>query len=110
MVLRKRPSAQSVINMASAIGRDDSVEYLVSMKHADESALNLVARLEALGCTHRYDTFDIHGTGNTVRALMAIARLRIEGRRYRHEFFFDTSLLVLALCWLLCAFFVPVRS
>ena len=93
--------AQSLINTASAIGRDDRVQYLVSINNSVEPCLNSMNRLKAWGEVHSFSTSDPAGTSkwNTVKALWAICRLWIKGCRYQRIFFFDASLVRLALLW-----------
>lgn len=46
--------AQSLINMASAIGKDERVEYLVSMNSDSEHCLNSMQRLKTWGNVHGF--------------------------------------------------------
>lgn len=91
--------AQSLINMASAIGRDERVDYLVSMNADSELCLNSMQRLKTWGEVHGFPVKTFVGRGNTLRAFWALWRLWIKGDRYQRIFFFDSTLPVLALLW-----------
>lgn len=91
--------AQSLINMASAIGRDERVEYLVSRNDDSDFYLDSVERLKTWGDVESYTVTTQVGSSNTIRALFALWRLRMQGRQYQRIFFFDESLFVLALLW-----------
>lgn len=91
--------AQSLINMASAIGKDERVEYLVSMNSGSELCEDSMQRLKAWGKVHGFPAQTFIGRSNTLRAFWALCLLRIKGSRYQHIFFFDSTLPVLALLW-----------
>ncbi|MEO8331310.1 MAG: hypothetical protein ABI479_02680 [Gallionella sp.] len=91
--------AQSLINMASAIGKDERVEYLVSMNSDSELCLNSMQRLKSWGKVHGFSVKTFVGRDNTLRAFWALCRLWIKGSRYQRIFFFDSSLPMLALLW-----------
>jgi len=95
--------AQSLINMASAIGRDEHVEYLVSSGGDSEYFREEAERLKAWGKVESFAVTTPVGDSNTVRALMALWRMRLKGRRYQRILFFDESLYILALLWPLVA-------
>lgn len=88
--------AQSLINMASAIGRDERVDYLVSSNRESGFFLDSMERLRARGPIESYVATT--GDSNTARALLALWRMRLKGRQYQR--LFDESLFELAL---LCA-------
>lgn len=89
--------AQSLINMASAIGEDERVEYLVSMNSDSELCLNSMQRLKMWGKVQGFLVTTPTGRNNTLRACWALWRLR--GNRYRRIFFFDSSLPMIAVLW-----------
>lgn len=91
--------AQSLINMASAIGRDECVEYLVSSNGESVYFRDSIEQLRAWGKVESYDVKTSVGASNTIRALLALLRMRLNGRQYQRIFFFDGSLLVLAIFW-----------
>ncbi len=91
--------AQSLINLASAIGRDERVEYLVSSNGEIGHFHDSVERLRAWGEVESYAVTTQVGDSNTVRALLALCRMRLRGQQYQRIFFFDESLFVLALLW-----------
>ncbi|MDO8291265.1 MAG: hypothetical protein Q7T29_00155 [Gallionella sp.] len=101
--------AQSLINMASAIGRDESVDYLVSSNGESGFFLESMEQLRAWGKVGSYVATTPTGDSNTVRALLATWRMRLKGCKYQRIFFFDESLYVLALLWPLCSLFLPVE-
>lgn len=91
--------AQSLINMAYAIGRDERVDYLVSGN--TESALfqESLKQLRKWGSVESFAVRTPTGHSNTVRALLVLWRMRLKGRQYQRILFFDESLIVLALLW-----------
>lgn len=91
--------AQSLINMASAIGKDERVEYLVSMNSGSELCEDSMQRLKAWGKVHGFPVKTFVGRSNTLIAFWTLWLLRREGSRYQHIFFFDSTLLILALFW-----------
>lgn len=100
--------AQSLVNMATAIGRDERVEYLVSSNSESGIFLDTMERLSAWGKVERYVVKTPIGDSNTARALLAIWRMRLKGRQYQRIFFFDESLFVLALLWPLISVWLSV--
>jgi len=101
--------AQSLINMASAIGRDERVEYLVSSGGDSEYFREEMERLRAWGVVESYAVTTQVGDSNTVRALLALWHMRLKGRQYQRIFFFDESLFVLALLWPVVSLWMPVE-
>ena len=101
--------AQSLINMASAIGRDERVDYLVSGNTEAGFCLEPMERLRTWGKLERFAVTTPTGHSNTVRALLWLWRMRLKGRRYQRIFFFDESLVVLALLWPLLSLWLPVE-
>lgn len=101
--------AQSLINMASAIGRDERVDYLVSNSGDSDFFLDSIERLRKWGEVETYVATTSIGDSNTVRALLALWRMRLKGRQYQRIFFFDESLYVLALLWPLFSLLLPVE-
>ena len=93
--------AQSLINFASAIGRDERVQYLVSLNPKVAHGFESMRDLEKWGVVRSFRTRDISGTGkwNTLLALFVICRMRIQGIRYERIFFFDGHLKSLAIFW-----------
>ena len=91
--------AQSLINLASAIGKDERVDYLVSMNSDSELCLNSMQRLKTWGNVYGYSVNTFVGRDNTFRAFWALFRLWIKGSKYQRIFFFDSSLPMLALLW-----------
>lgn len=101
--------AQSLINMASAIGRDGRVVYLVSSSCDSAFFQGSMEQLKAWGEVESYVVTTPVGDSNTTRALLALWRLRFKGRNYQRIFFFDESLYVLALLWPLFSLLLPVE-
>lgn len=101
--------AQSLINLASALGKDQRVDYLVSRNKAPDVFQDSVAQLKAWGEVESYVVATPTGESNTVRALWALWRMRFKGRQYQRIFFFDESLPVLALLWPLFSLLLPVE-
>lgn len=91
--------AQSLINMASAIGKDVCVDYLVSMNSDSELCLNSMQRLKTWGNVFGFPVKTFVGRSNTLRAFWALWRLWLKGNRYQRIFFFDSSLPMIALVW-----------
>lgn len=101
--------AQSLINMASAIGKDERVDYLVSDNTAAGFCLESIERLRAWGRVESFVVTTPTGDSNTVRALLQLWRMRLKGRHYQRIFFFDESLAVLALLWPLFSLWLSVE-
>jgi hypothetical protein len=101
--------AQSLINMASAIGRDERVDYLVSDNTEAGFCLESIERLKAWGKVESFVVTTPTGHSNTVRALLRLLRMPMNGRQYQRIFFFDESLVVLALLWPLLSLWLPVE-
>lgn len=101
--------AQSLINMASAIGRDVRVEYLVSSSGDLGVFQESTEKLRVWGKVESYVVTTPVGDSNTARALLALWRMRLQGRHYQRIFFFDESLFVLALLWPLFSLWLPVE-
>lgn len=101
--------AQSLINMASVIGRDESVDYLVSSNGESGFFLEAVDQLKTWGEVESYEVTTPVGDANTVRALVALLRMRLKGRKYQRIFFFDESLFVLALLWPFFSLWLPIE-
>ncbi|MEO7621575.1 MAG: hypothetical protein ABIS30_00800 [Gallionella sp.] len=91
--------AQSLINMASAIGEDGRVDYLVSMNSESELCLNSMQRLKTWGNVHDFSVKTSVGSSNTLRAFWALWRLWLKGNRYQRIFFFDSSLPMIIILW-----------
>jgi hypothetical protein len=91
--------AQSLVNMASAIGRDERVDYLVSENAEAGFCLESMERLRAWGKVESFAVTTPTGHSNTLRALLRLWRMRLKGRQYQRIFFFDESLAVLTLLW-----------
>lgn len=89
--------AQSLLNMAAAIGRDERVDYLVSCGDGAQFCRAALERMRQWGEIDSFRVATPIGAANTVRALQALWRIR--GRRYPRILFFDGSLLPLALLW-----------
>jgi hypothetical protein len=102
--------AQSLINMASAIGRDERVEYLVSSSNDTKFFQDSMEQLRVWGKVESYVATTPTGDSNTVRALWALWRMRLKGHQYQRIFFFDESLYVLALFWPLISLWTPVEK
>ena len=101
--------AQSLINMASAIGKDERVDYLVSDNTEAGFCLESIERLKAWGRVESFVVTTPTGHSNTVRALLQLWRMRLKGRKYQRIFFFDESLDVLALLWPLFSLWFPAE-
>ena len=101
--------AQSLINMASAIGKDERVDYLVSENTEVGFCLESIERLKAWGRVESFVVTTPTGHSNTVRALLRLWRMQMKGRQYQRIFFFDESLVVLALFWPLLSLRFPVE-
>lgn len=101
--------AQSVINLASAIGHDERVEYLVSSNCESGLFRNSMKQLSLWGKVESYPVTTSVGASNTVRALLALWRMRLKGSQYQRIFFFDESLFVLALLWPTFSLWLPVE-
>lgn len=101
--------AQSLINMATAIGRDERVEYLVSTSGESDFCHESIEQLRAWGEVESYAVTTPVGDSNTIRALLALWSIRLKGRQYQRIFFFDESLFVLALLWPLFSLWLPVE-
>jgi hypothetical protein len=101
--------AQSLINLASAIGRDERVEYLVSSSSESRFFQDSVEQLRQWGKVVSYVATAPTGDSNTVRALLALCRMRLNGQKYQRIFFFDGSLYALALRWPFFSILLPVE-
>lgn len=101
--------AQSLLNLASAIGKDERVDYLVSCSSDPGIFLDSMGRLKAWGEVECYAVTTSVGDSNTVRALLALLRMRLKGRKYQRILFFDESLYILALLWPLFSIWLPVQ-
>lgn len=101
--------AQSLINLASAIGADERVDYLVSKSGDAEYFNEAMDRLSKLGRVESYAVKDPVGDINTFKALLTLSRMRFKNYQYQRVFFFDQSLFVLALCWPIFALWLPVE-
>jgi hypothetical protein len=91
--------AQSLISMASAIGKDEGVDYLVSSNIEATFCLESMERLKGWGRVEGFAVTTPTGHSNTVRALLRLWRMRLGGRQYQRIFFLDESLIALALLW-----------
>lgn len=101
--------AQSLINMASAIGRDERADYLVSSNGESGFFLESMEQLRTWGKVESYCVTTQVGDSNTVRALLTLWRLRLKGRQYQRIIFIDESLYVLALLWPIFSLWLPVE-
>lgn len=101
--------AQSLLNLASAIGKDERVNYLVSSSRDSGFFQNSMEQLRTWGEVESYVVTTPVGDSNTVRALLALWYMRLKGRQYQRIFFFDESLYVLALLWPLFSLLLPVE-
>jgi hypothetical protein len=101
--------AQSLLNMASAIGRDERVDYLVSSSSEQSFFQDSMEQLRSWGEVESYAVTTQVGDSNTVRALLALWRIRLKGRQYQRIFFVDESLYVLALLWPIFSPWLPVE-
>lgn len=101
--------AQSLINLASAIGRDERVEYLVSSNGEVGHFNDSVERLRTWGEVESYVVTTAVDDSNTTRALLALSRMKLKGRQYQRILFFDESLFVLALLWPLFSLWLSVE-
>lgn len=101
--------AQSLINLASAIGRDERVDYLVSSNGEAGHFRDSMERLAAWGKVEEFAVTTPVGDSNTVRALSALWSMWLNGRRYQRILFFDESLFVLALFWPVFSWWLPVE-
>ena len=101
--------AQSLINLASAIGKDERVDFLVSSSGDSAFAQELMEQLRQWGVVESFAVTTPTGDSNTVRALWALCRMRLMGHRYQRIFFFDASLYRLALLWPLFSLLLPVE-
>lgn len=91
--------AQSLLNTASAIGRDDRVDYLVSFGNATEKYSVFRDRLGAWGRVFSFSVSAPVGAPNTIRAFLRLALMSLSGIRYQRVLFFDATLPVVALFW-----------
>ena len=101
--------AQSLLNLASAIGRDERVDYLVSSSSNYSFFQDSIEKLRMWGKVESYAATTPVGDTNTVRALLALWHMRLKGRQYQRILFFDESLYVLALLWPLFSLLLPVE-
>jgi len=101
--------AQSLVSMASAIGKDERVDYLVSSNTEARFCLESMERLKTWGRVESFAVTTPTGHSNTVRALLRLWRMRLRGHQYERIFFFDESLFALALLWPVVSFWLPVE-
>src|SRR5262245_25497461 len=101
--------AQSLINMATAIGRDEHVAYLVSRNTEAGFCLEMIERLRERGRVESFFVTTPVGHSNTVRALLELWRMRLKGHQYQRIFFCDESLIALALLWPFFSLWLPVE-
>lgn len=101
--------AQSLINMASAIGKDERVDYLVSSSSESKFFVESLERLRSWGRVERYVVKTPTGYSNTAKALLTVLRMRLKGCRYQRIFFFDETLFLLALLWPFFSPWIPVE-
>lgn len=99
--------AQSLLHMATAFGKDQPVDYLVSCSEDSEFCRDALERLKTWGEVTSFAVTTPTGASNTVRALLALWRMRRQG--YLRIFFFDESLFAIALFWPLLALWLPVE-
>src|SRR5262245_28560486 len=95
--------------MASAIGRDERVDYLVSTNTEATFCIESIERLKAWGRVEDFAVTTPTGDSNTVRALLRLWRMRWGGRKYQRIFFFDESLVALAWLWPLFSMLLRVE-
>jgi len=95
--------------MASAIGKDERVDYLVSNNSKSDIFMGSIERLRAWGKVESYAVSTQIGISNTVRAILALLRIRLKGRQYQRIFFIDGSLYVIALLWPIFSFWHPIE-
>ena len=84
--------AQSLLNLASAIGKDERVAYLVSSSQEPGIFLDSMVQLRARGEVETFVAENPTGESNTSGALWALLRMRLKGRKYQRVLFFDESL------------------
>lgn len=101
--------AQSLINLASAIGKDERVDYLISFDKKSEVNDAFLDRLMALGNISRFDVSSPSARINIILALVKIVRMQLGGQRYQHIFFFDGTPLHLGLVWLIFSWILRVE-
>jgi len=101
--------AQSLINMASAIGKDERVDYLVSDNTEAGFCPESIERLKAWGTVETFVVTTPTGPSNTIRALLWLWRMRLGERQYQRIFFFDESIIALALFWPLFSLWISVE-
>jgi hypothetical protein len=99
--------AQSLLNMASAFGNDERVDYLVSFSEESEFCRNALEWLRVWGEVASFSVTTPTGASNTIRALLALWRMR--RRNYQRIFFFDESLFTIALLWPVFSLWLPVE-
>lgn len=100
--------AQSLLSFASAVGRNGLIEYLVSWDGDNKSWGDSLSRLEAYGEVTTFSVSSAVGAGNTLKALFAACR-RYPQRRFDRLFFFDGSILMLAVWWPFFAWMMPIE-
>lgn len=100
--------AQSVLNLASALGKNGDVDYLVSENSQAGSFSGLIEKLRGWGKVESFPVTTEVGESNTFRALLALWRMRLQGSRYQRVYFADESLYTLALYWPLFALLVGI--
>lgn len=101
--------AQSLLNLASAIGKDERVAYLVSSSQEPGIFLDSMVQLRARGEVETFVAENPTGESNTSGALWALLRMRLKGRKYQRVLFFDESLYILALLWPLFSILMPTQ-
>jgi hypothetical protein len=89
--------AQSLLSFASALGRNEEVEYLVSWDRNDDSWGESLSRLQAYGGVATFEVSSPAGSANTRKALFSVWRQYVQSR-FDRLFFFEGSILNLAFC------------
>jgi hypothetical protein len=101
--------AQSLLNMASAIGWDERIVYLVSRGKDPSSFQKPIERLKSFGDVVTFNVETSTGESNTSRSLWTILKMRIKGHKFERILFFDGSLVVLAKFWPFFSFIFPAK-
>lgn len=101
--------AQSLLNLATSIGKDERVDYLVSRSQEPGIFFNSMVQLKAWGVVETFIAETPTGESNTTGALWKLLRMRLKGRKYQRILFFDESLYILALLWPLFSKLYPVQ-
>jgi hypothetical protein len=99
--------AQSTLNTAAALDGVVQADYLVSYRPGSSAHSELFSRLNARGGVHSFGVCSTSVREGTLRAFLALWRLRQAGYRYHHIFFLDAHLPTLALLWPLVRSYVP---